>query len=185
MIKTKRPQNCCKSCGYTWYPRGKNLSLRCPNCGHTGVKTIGASSAAIALVLWFAMSGNNNKSPHPASPTTDTHNIESATIDKQDYFDSPITTQPTSLDVTEEPAYETLISENNEPVIHDTTNQILPATSTQAPKMKKFYALVVKSDGQTETIELESTTPESAKIVIRDFRGNPEVLNGPSETIDW
>lgn len=36
---TYRPQNTCHSCGYTWYPRGKDVSLRCPNCGsyETGI----------------------------------------------------------------------------------------------------------------------------------------------------
>jgi predicted RNA-binding Zn-ribbon protein involved in translation (DUF1610 family) len=30
--KPLRPQNVCKECNYTWYPRGKNVSLQCPNC---------------------------------------------------------------------------------------------------------------------------------------------------------
>ena len=30
---TYRPKNECDDCGYTWYPRGKNRSLRCPHCG--------------------------------------------------------------------------------------------------------------------------------------------------------
>ena len=30
---TKRPQNQCYSCGYSWYPRGKDKSSRCPECG--------------------------------------------------------------------------------------------------------------------------------------------------------
>ena len=30
---TKRPQNNCANCGYTWFPRGHNLSTKCPNCG--------------------------------------------------------------------------------------------------------------------------------------------------------
>ena len=29
---TFRPQNECDHCGYTWHPRGKDRSLRCPNC---------------------------------------------------------------------------------------------------------------------------------------------------------
>lgn len=39
---TRRPQNICKSCGHTWYPRGSNISLKCPNCGsmNTGVKPV-------------------------------------------------------------------------------------------------------------------------------------------------
>lgn len=29
---SERPQNFCRSCGYTWYPKGSDLSLRCPHC---------------------------------------------------------------------------------------------------------------------------------------------------------
>jgi hypothetical protein len=126
------------------------------------------------------MSGNNSNPSPPPSPTNDTQNIAVEATDKQDNSDAITLEQSTSLDMTKEPVYE-----NNDPTIQDTTKQVLPATIEQAPKIKRFYALVVKSDGQTETIDLESTTPESAKIVIRDFRGNPEILNGPSETIDW
>ena len=34
---TARPQNCCRNCHYTWYPRGKNLSRVCPNCGSSAI----------------------------------------------------------------------------------------------------------------------------------------------------
>ena len=29
---TKRPQNFCRSCKHSWYPRGHNRSARCPEC---------------------------------------------------------------------------------------------------------------------------------------------------------
>lgn len=35
---TKRPQNFCRSCGYSWYPRGKSRSAHCPQCGSTEVE---------------------------------------------------------------------------------------------------------------------------------------------------
>lgn len=35
---TKRPQNWCHSCGYSWYPRGKDRSLNCPKCGDEDVE---------------------------------------------------------------------------------------------------------------------------------------------------
>jgi hypothetical protein len=30
---TFRPKNECNRCNYTWHPRGKNRSLKCPHCG--------------------------------------------------------------------------------------------------------------------------------------------------------
>lgn len=33
MVESKRPQNRCSTCKYTWHPRGKEKSLRCPKCG--------------------------------------------------------------------------------------------------------------------------------------------------------
>ena len=32
MQPTQRNLNECQSCGYTWYPRGHNISIKCPNC---------------------------------------------------------------------------------------------------------------------------------------------------------
>lgn len=37
---TKRPQNTCRTCHNTWYPRGKSLSDRCPRCGSPEVEFI-------------------------------------------------------------------------------------------------------------------------------------------------
>jgi len=34
---TQNPQNCCKNCGHEWFPRGHNLSARCPECGSPSV----------------------------------------------------------------------------------------------------------------------------------------------------
>nr|WKF61616.1 hypothetical protein HUO10_006148 [Paraburkholderia busanensis] len=35
-----RPQNHCNSCSYTWFPRGKHRSLRCPGCGGSNVEIV-------------------------------------------------------------------------------------------------------------------------------------------------
>jgi len=47
MARTKRHQNKCKSCGYTWYPRGKDLSAECPKCGSSEVSYSGCGCAGI------------------------------------------------------------------------------------------------------------------------------------------
>ena len=43
MSWTYRPQNRCKGCHYTWHPRGKDRSLRCPNCGSSDVEILNPS----------------------------------------------------------------------------------------------------------------------------------------------
>ena len=50
---TKRPQNICHNCWYTWYPRGKSISRMCPNCGsrRTGLDMSGLIVLVILLVI--------------------------------------------------------------------------------------------------------------------------------------
>jgi len=50
---TKRAQNICKDCSYTWYPRGKYLSIKCPNCGSRSVALAPFGWVAFGLVLLF------------------------------------------------------------------------------------------------------------------------------------
>ena len=40
-MATLRPQNKCNNCCYVWYPRGRNISLKCPNCGSNDVEPVG------------------------------------------------------------------------------------------------------------------------------------------------
>ena len=35
---TKRPKNKCGDCGNTWYPKGRDVSKKCPECGSENVK---------------------------------------------------------------------------------------------------------------------------------------------------
>ena len=42
MAATLRDQNVCYDCRHTWYPRGKDLSTRCPNCGSHDVHYVPA-----------------------------------------------------------------------------------------------------------------------------------------------
>ncbi len=45
----RRPQNACKHCGWTWSPRGHNVSRRCPECGSPEVEIVNQGTP-IALV---------------------------------------------------------------------------------------------------------------------------------------
>ena len=55
-----------------------------------------------------------------------------------------------------------------------------PEDGAAAPKMQAWYVEVARGPGVTEVLEIEAPTPEQALGVIRDFRGNPRVLRGPS-----
>lgn len=55
-----------------------------------------------------------------------------------------------------------------------------PEDGAAAPKMQTWYVEVARGPGVTEVLEIEAPTPDQALGVIRDFRGNPRVLRGPS-----
>jgi len=67
---TKRPLNHCKRCGKTWYPRGHDLSSKCPNCGHREIKAAGGVSAGVIIFLLLAalVGGGKHDSPKPDVP---------------------------------------------------------------------------------------------------------------------
>ncbi len=50
-MSTKRPQNKCEDCSYTWYPRGKHQSLKCPSCGGRNVSVITISWYVIFIII--------------------------------------------------------------------------------------------------------------------------------------
>lgn len=60
---TYRMQNMCWNCWYTWYPRGHNFSLRCPNCGssQTGpdltalLAVLGLFGIILAVMYWYVV----------------------------------------------------------------------------------------------------------------------------------
>lgn len=62
MATTKHPQNKCKSCGYTWYPRGKHLSIKCPNCGSSKTSTVSSWSGILIIgFIAYGIFGNHQK----------------------------------------------------------------------------------------------------------------------------
>ena len=81
MAATKRMQNRCKDCGYTWYPKGKNLSRQCPNCGSKNVTYAGGGCVAVIFVI-FAIWGVSNFSALPTafSNSTSTPTIPPAPV---------------------------------------------------------------------------------------------------------
>ncbi len=54
-MSTKRPQNKCEDCSYTWYPRGKQQSLKCPSCGGRNVSVITINGYVILIIILLAI----------------------------------------------------------------------------------------------------------------------------------
>ncbi|TXI89583.1 MAG: hypothetical protein E6Q40_02100 [Cupriavidus sp.] len=84
MANTLRSQNKCNDCRYTWYPRGKNLSRVCPNCGSENVAVVTnwtpfIAVAAVGLYLAFGGKSNNSgaTSGTPAPPVEAAAPVES------------------------------------------------------------------------------------------------------------
>lgn len=64
-----RPQNLCKNCKYTWYPKGRNVSAKCPQCGSRDVQiapTYGMGCCLVFVVGFFALAIIAKFSPMPA-----------------------------------------------------------------------------------------------------------------------
>ena len=82
---TKRPLNRCTSCGKTWYPRGSNLSSRCPKCGSdktklAGLGILGAVGSILIGLVMSGHSGNQNGSANSAVATQMIQSANDATI---------------------------------------------------------------------------------------------------------
>ena len=64
------------------------------------------------------------------------------------------------------------------PVVEATqqTLTVQPVVVKKLPKLYKYLATVKDLDGNVSEIELIAKDKDAAKVIIRDFRGNPEVL---------
>lgn len=81
-MSTKRPQNNCRSCGYTWYPRGKDLAIRCPKCGGVRVSKV-SGFIYVAIVLFLYLISPSDKKSNVAytdsvTPITPTETLNSS-----------------------------------------------------------------------------------------------------------
>ncbi len=48
------------------------------------------------------------------------------------------------------------------------------------PPLQTYYVEIMSGPNVSEQLELEASSPEHALRILRDFRGNPRVVNGPS-----
>ena len=79
-----RPQNQCNRCAYTWFPRGKHRSLRCPGCGSKDIEIVEpplrSSSGCgpvvlvaivVVIAIIWAVSRPGSSSSASSSPTSE------------------------------------------------------------------------------------------------------------------
>ncbi|ABR91827.1 Uncharacterized conserved protein [Janthinobacterium sp. Marseille] len=73
MAATKRSQNKCLDCKYTWYPKGKDLSARCPECAsvnvtYAGTGLLGKLGLGAAIVVGILVFSGKENSPETSTP---------------------------------------------------------------------------------------------------------------------
>ena len=55
-----------------------------------------------------------------------------------------------------------------------------PEAAPPGPALMSWYVEVEVAPGQVQMLQLNAESPEHALAILRDFRGNPRVLRGPS-----
>ena len=143
----------------------------------------------IALAMWayarYAPISSNNhgfgsQAPEPvvvadsasiSSPDQPTSNTDVSDIAPAE------TTEPNISEATEERHDTSKIASVNEALKEDNSAPKQPALNT--------YYFLVSKDGVSQTVSLAAPDPEKAKEVLRKFRGNPDVLQGPSNSVEW
>ena len=55
-----------------------------------------------------------------------------------------------------------------------------PVPPAGAVTLVPFYVEVERSPGVSEVLRIDAVSPEQALGILRDYRGNPHVLRGPS-----
>ena len=53
------------------------------------------------------------------------------------------------------------------------------------PALRTFYVEVEAPDGTRSTLSLSAADEDAARRVLRDFRGDPTIVNGPSLDATW
>ncbi len=105
---------------------------------------------------------NNCQAYHESGITFDGQYSKSIVV-KTDLKPKLLQTKPTTKNVT---------SETNQTVALES----VPVVATNAPKLLRFVATVKDATGNISKIELIAKDKEAARAIIRDFRGNPEIV---------
>jgi len=64
--------------------------------------------------------------------------------------------------------------------------ELIPATeSAHPPQSLTNYYFQVDTSAGVSTMEISASTPEDAQRILREFRGNPTVIQGPVTSVAW
>jgi predicted RNA-binding Zn-ribbon protein involved in translation (DUF1610 family) len=67
-LMTKRPLNKCGSCGHTWYPKGRSVSIQCPRCHSSQTKRAGAGiGGGIVILVLIALVSIGTRKGNPSN----------------------------------------------------------------------------------------------------------------------
>lgn len=104
---------------------------------------------------------------------------------------TPSVTAPVEVVPTPDQAVVEPVVENNvfEHVLSDTVvsdSDVSPEPiPIEAPALQTYFVEVRHLDGTITTLDLVASDENKAREILRDFRGNPEILNGPSIEKNW
>lgn len=190
-----RARNHCGARGHSWTPRGRSRSVRCPKCRS---RRVGASGLS-ALVLFAALSFL--KSPHDqgsratdASAAAEVAPSEPSTLDRgstmrleatADEVASPANggaTRAASAERDQEGG------ERRQAVIarpQEVDGDAGAAIQVPPSTLRTFYVQFRTSTGALATQHVKAFDEAGARKVLRDFRGDPHILQGPATEVSW
>lgn len=155
MGATKRSQNKCVDCKYTWYPKGKDLSARCPECAsvnvtYAGMGLFGQLGVGAAIVVGILIFSGKEKSP--AQSTLD-ENLASEQLSPSDSTTPGISPGGGIESVHSFPPS----------TVHNVTPNISQKTSTASSVSSSGSSLQVSNDVEKTYSEDEISQMEIAK----------------------
>jgi hypothetical protein len=189
---TERARNHCGACGHSWTPRGRSRSVRCPKCRS---RRVGASGLS-ALVLFAAISFLTGR--HDEGNRGTQANAAAAQAAPSGASTSPVRLDPTtdeSARVANGQASATAAagadSEGGEQKPAAISRQ--PEVGGEAgleivvppPALRTFYVQFRTGTGALATQRVQAFDEAGARKVLRDFRGDPEILQGPATEVSW
>lgn len=147
---------------------------------------LGAILIIVALARIFvlpALLGSANEVTRDAEVQANTPSVETEQILSQD---TPVLSAPsaTEIDINANSTEDT--ATNSEQAESTQQDSETSSAISQAPAaLQTFFAKVREVDGTIHEITLNAANEEKARQIIRDFRGDPEILNGPALEVTW